>query len=185
MIDRHITHLIEKHTAENSHFETCRNYVSLSHCHLPVDEIVNQNKNGFADNLRIRLKCYKGYQMENDLVKRLIQIFGNKIRLNAEIQAFDGLVKGHPDFLFEGYPGDCKSVLMDEWLPDGRLPRRVYWQMQGYMKYSTAEKALVVYESRETGIPKAFWIYANRAVQTEIDNKLTEAVKRIKEAAKE
>ena len=177
-----ITQDIEKYTAENSNYETSRCYISLSHCALGVDEILSQWENGFKDSLETRLRCYKGYQMEFDMVMRLSKIYPGKIKTAPEITAFGGLVKGHPDFQFYGRPGDCKSVLMDEWIPqNGKLPRRVYWQMQGYMLYSENTQSLVIYESREGGRVKAFWVYPNRKVQSEINEKLKMVVKEIRE----
>jgi len=177
-IAENITKDIEDYTAENSNYETSRNYISLSHCSLSVEEIVNQYRNGFKDSLEIRLRCYKGYQMEFDLVMRLSKIYPGKIKTGTEITGFGGIVKGHPDFMFEGCPGDCKSVLMNDWIPqNGKLPRKVYWQMQGYMKYSETNKSLVIYESREGGRIKAFWVYPNQRIQEEINLKLSQATR--------
>ena len=102
---RQITKLLEDYTAEHSHYETSRNYVSLSHCALSVAEIVDQYRNGFPDSLHTRLRCYKGYQMEEDLVMRIQKAFPEQLGFGGEITAFDGLVKGHPDFSFEDDPG--------------------------------------------------------------------------------
>lgn len=46
---------IEKYTIENSNFQSERDYISLSHIHLSVDEIINQFKAGFKDTVPIRL----------------------------------------------------------------------------------------------------------------------------------
>jgi len=169
---------IEKYTIENSNFQSERDYISLSHIHLSVDEIINQFKAGFKDTVPIRLKCYKGYQMERDLVERIKAVWGERIKTDIEVSAFDGLVKGHPDFAFDNYPGDCKSVLMDDWIPkDGKLPRRIYWQMQAYMKYSEKDKSLVIFESRESGKLVDFWVKENRDIQNEIGEKLQQIIK--------
>ncbi|AYB35308.1 hypothetical protein [Chryseolinea soli] len=75
--------------------------------------------------------------MEKDMVHRLVNIFGDRVRTRTEISAYGGLVMGRPDFEFDGDPGDCKSVLMDAWIPlNGWLPRKGYYQMQGYMLYA-------------------------------------------------
>lgn len=172
---------IANYTADHSNFDTRRDYISLSHIHLSVDEIVYQHKSGFEDTRDIRLKCYKGYQMEKDLMSRIIAVYPPRIRQDIEISAFNGMVKGHPDFTFDGDPGDCKSVLLDEWFPkDGKLPKRIYWQMQAYMKYMNKNKAIVIFESRESGKLVDYWIKENRTIQSEIDNKLKEVIKLIK-----
>lgn len=182
MTDQQITAMLEEYTAANSNFEDRRNYISLSHCHLSAEEILAQFNDGFQGGLLTRLKCYKGYQMERDLMARIIATFGKRIDVGLQVSAYDNLVQGHPDFCFDNYPGDCKSVLMDDWIPNGKLPRKVYYQMQGYMLYSGAPKSLVIYESRETGILKAFWIHANKRLQSEIDAKLSTVVKQLQEA---
>ena len=176
-----ITKKLEDYTAKNSRYELSRNYISLSHSVLSVQELVEQYRAGFQDGVERRLKCYKGYQMEDDLRDRLIRAFPPFcVTPGNEIQAYGGIVKGHPDFRFDGCPGDCKSVLMDEWIPNGRLPRRVYWQMQGYMLYSKSPQALVVYESREGGKLKAIWVYPNHAIQGEIDRKMQDVIAIVK-----
>jgi hypothetical protein len=169
------------HTCANSNFQRTRNYISLSHVHLSVDELVKQYKQGFPDSQDIRLKCYKGYQMERDLLERIKAVCGDRIVTGTEISCFDGLVKGHPDYTFDGSPGECKSVLMDEWLPkDGKLPRRIYWQLQGYMLYSNKSKAIVLFESRENGRMVHLWVNQNTAIQKQIDANLKLVIAQIK-----
>jgi hypothetical protein len=169
---------IIKWTCENSHFEQTRNYISLSHIVASVDELINEYKNGFQDSESIRLKCYKGYQMEANLLTRIKHIYGDRIKTNIEISVFDGLIKGHPDFTFDNYPADCKSVLMDEWLPkDRRLPRRIYYQMQAYMLYLNKDKGLVIFESRESGLILDCWLRQNQNIQNEVREK----IKKLKE----
>jgi len=182
-----ISEQIEKHTADISGFETSRDYISLSHCANDKEEILRLFLEGFNPTHLIRLKCYKGYQMERDLIERVKQVFsftGGPYSAGGEIVAFDGLVKGHPDFCFEGHPADCKSVPEDKHLPDPyKLPRRVYMQMQGYMHYGQHDRALVIYESRESGLINDYWIRANLAVQQEIDEKMKWCVGQIRKAA--
>lgn len=176
----YISETIERVTASQSNFETKRDYVSISHCSLTIDEIIDQWNNGFKDSHEIRLRCYKGYQMEADLKRRIKEAYPDKYTEAPEVTAFGGIVKGHPDFCFDGFPGDCKAVAIDEHLPVGRVPRKVYFQMQGYMLYMNKNKALVVYESRATGKLCDFWISANQAIQNEINDKFQQVVDLIK-----
>lgn len=172
----YISQAIEKTTANQSNFETSRDYISISHCSLTVDEILDQWENGFKDSHETRLRCYKGYQMEADLKRRIQETFPENYSESPEVSAFNGLVKGHPDFAFDTFPADCKAVAIDEHLPVGRVPRRVYFQMQGYMLYLNKHKALVVYESRATGKIIDFWITANQSIQNEINDKFQQVV---------
>jgi hypothetical protein len=169
----HIADAISSFTIANNNFDTFRNYIPLSQMHLSVDEIITSLQKGYETNILSDLKCYKGYQMEADMKRRIKSIFGERVDFDFEISAHNGLVKGHPDFNFDRYPADCKSVLMDDWLPkDNKLPRKVYWQMQGYMLYMNKDKSLVVYESRESGLISDFWIRANANIQKEIKDKV-------------
>lgn len=170
---------IERYTAEHSNFDSSRDYISMSHSNLSVVDLVNQFESGFDDSLAIRLKCYKGYQMQKDLINRITAVFGDAIVTDAEISAFNGVVKGHPDFMYNGIPGDCKSVALDTWLPQGKLPYRVFCQMQAYMLYSSTTSAVVIYESRETGKLAQFIVAQSRKVQTEIDDKFRAVVHRL------
>lgn len=171
---------LESHTAQNSKFETSRDYVSISHCYDNVDQMVNTFIHGFEDSLDIRLRCYTGYKCESDLMRRIKAVFGDRIKTGIEISEYDGLVKGHPDFTFDAFPADCKKVPLDEHLPDGRIPNRVFWQMQGYMLYMAKPKALVVYESAATGKIRDYWIPSNQNIQSQISAKFDAVVKAIR-----
>lgn len=179
-----IAEALESYTASISQFETSRNYVSLSQCALPADELLKSYYQGFEDSHAIRLRCYKGYQMEKDLKQRLIALQDHCFTEHEEITAFDGLVKGHPDLKIwlptERYPADCKSVPLDEHLPELKVPRKVFWQMNGYMLYAKVDRSVVIYESRETGKVRDYWLHANRTIQQEIEIKLNFVVNQIK-----
>ena len=141
--------------------------------HMELSELKNTIDAGFEDSMKIRLRCYKGYQMERDLMERIFNIFPHRTGPAPEISLFDGAVKGHPDFLFDGYPADCKTVPLDEHLPaNGKVSRKIYWQMQAYMYGMHVDKALVIFESRETGRICDVWLNANRSIQQSIEAKL-------------
>lgn len=168
-----LTEQLIKFTLENSNFETNRDYISLSHISLPIEDLIKQYNEGFEDSEAIRLKCYKGYQMEKDLIRRLRQIFFEDIQTGVEIQVVDGLFKGHPDFLYCGEPWDCKSVFRDDWLPQtNKLPRRAFWQMQAYLLYLPAENGGFIYESRESGLIREYVVKPNVSIQNEIKDKV-------------
>lgn len=163
-----ISKQLEAFTAANSSYELSRDYVSISHCGDSVEKQIETYFAGFIDSLEIRLRCYKGYQIEKDLVGRIKKVFTNRITTGFEISEFDGLVKGHPDFCFDDLPGDCKSVPNDEHLPfakEGKqIPRKVFWQMQGYLYYMKKPKGLLIYEVRDTGRIQDYWVYANPTI---------------------
>lgn len=170
-----ISQVIEQHTADISGFQTKRDYISMSHAFEDADTLLKYYNSGFEDSLAIRLKCYKGYQWERDLMTRFKAAYPAFLyypEKEIEISAFGGLVKGHVEGTFEGYPCDCKTVPLDEHLPkDGKVSKRIYWQLQSYMRYMEREKALVIFESRETGHLRDFWIRRNPAIQSAIHDK--------------
>lgn len=177
---KQIADLIIDWTCKNSNHQESRDYFGLSHASYTVDELVQMYQNGFLADVNAQLKYYKGYQMEADLLRRLIIVFGDRVQSGGEISAFGGLVKGHPDFRFDGAPGESKSVPLDGHLPQpGRLPRRAFWQMQAYMFYARSDRGLIVYESRASGLIAAFWVQPVGRIQEEIDAKYRTAVERM------
>jgi len=188
-----ISDMLTRHTISESNFEEKRNYISLSHIALPEEELIRQYTHGFDWEVKTKLKCYKGYQMEKDLLQRIVRIFDkDQILFKPEIVAFDnGQLKilGHPECLIDGWITDCKSVLKDEWLPENTrgISRKIFWQMQGYMRYNTAstktDYALVIFESRESGIIRDYWIKQNVKIQEEIEKKIENIILRLKTSA--
>ena len=127
---------LEQYTLDNSNFDTSRDYVSLSHMAKSEDELVRDFFDGYTDTRIIRLKCYKGNQMERNLYNRLRTVFPDSVAEGGKVvHPLYNMIKGHPDFRFDGYPGDCKSVLMDEWIPSDitKVSKKIQWQMQAYM----------------------------------------------------
>ena len=174
---------LEEFTAANSNFETSRDYVSISHASDSVEQMIQTYYAGFEDSLDIRLRCYKGYQIERDLVSRIKKVFTNRITTGIEISEFGGLMKGHPDFLFDDMPADIKSVPNDEHLPfhtpDRKIPRRAFWQMQGYLFYMKKERGVLVYEVRDTGRIRDFIVKAVPSIGLEIDQKFKTVIAEI------
>lgn len=182
----YIANVLEEYTVLHSNFETSRNYISMSHAASTLEEIVNDFKKGFQDTPQIRLRCYKGYQVERDMMQRINACFPNQVTDGGELVAFDGRVKGHPDFTFEGYPADIKSLPSEEHLPfvnEGKkISRKIFWQMQAYMLYARKEKALLIYEARDTGRIMDYWVKEQRSIQHEIDKKFSAAIAQLQPA---
>lgn len=169
------------HTIKISNFQDKRDYLSLSHSHLMVEEIVKYYKDGFISDNKGKLKCYKGYQMEKDLICRMTDLFISEISPGGEVVGFDGLVKGHTDFWYGNMVGECKSVLMDSWMPKhGKVPYKVFMQVQAYMLFGDSDRAIVVYESRESGMIDDFVIHADGKIQKKIYDKFKYAVELVK-----
>jgi hypothetical protein len=174
---------IESWTAQNSHFEESRSYISMSAASKNPIEIAEGYLNGQKADLHARLKCYKGYQMEKDLLNRLEAIYGCQLERHPELSAFDGWVKGHPDGKLtlpefeQPIYLDCKSVNLNEHLPSVEtIPYKVFMQLQAYMLFSNTKLGLIIYESRQSGLIRHFWTRPVRKIQEQIMDKYAHAL---------
>lgn len=174
-----ISRALTAYTCEHSNFDKTRPYLSLSHANLPEDKIWEQFIKGFEDSTEIRLRCYKGYQMEKDMLERLATLY--PIKTGTEISAFGGLVKGHPDFELPGIIGDIKSVASDRYLPSVfGIPYRAQCQMQAYLLFNDGKRGLFIFESRESGKIEEFWLDRSLGMMEEIFDKYERLADRAK-----
>ncbi len=165
-------------TLQTSHFETRRDYISLSQIYQDVETLLRQYREGFEDSESIRMKCRLGYWMEQGMMERLLTIDGVTKHPEIIVPGCNNLIKGHPDFLYNECPGDCKSFPLDEYLPQpNNIPHRIYWQMQGYMLYSNTRFSYILSESRQSGIFSVISVRANPRIQENIQNKVDQLKK--------
>ena len=164
-----------RHTVNASNFEPTRKYIGLSRIQESADRLAYYYENEQIATEEQKLKCYKGYQEEKDLVQRLIKIFSDRISFN-EISAYGGKVKGHPDCWIDDCPTDIKSYALDAYLPVDRISRKNFMQMQGYLYYSGAEKGFFICESRESGKLKVLGANPIPEVQKDIDEKIKKVI---------
>lgn len=173
---------LTKYTVDHSRFEEARDYIGLSSIWDCPAAIINRYLHGNGDpGVRGRLKCYKGYQIEDDIVDRLIAIYGNgrdafeRVKRDVEISLYGGLVKGHMELMIDGILVEIKSVPLDEHLPQ-KLARKVLWQVNAYMKYLPSGRCFVVYESRESGLFRVFEVMADKEFGERIERKVEQLV---------
>lgn len=162
--------ILETTTTENNRVPG--DYIGLSRIGACSRQIVTEYFGGREMSEAELLKRHNNYRVELDIKKRLMDQFGDDVKFGAYVSGYNGLVKGHPHFWFCGMPGYIKSVVLDKWLPQKRLPRRVQYQMQGYMHYSQTALALVIYESRESGRIEVYCVEMDREMGDEIDRKV-------------
>lgn len=162
------------YTLTISKFDERRDYISLSNIVKEPEELIYAYKNGYVTDTKGKLKCYKGYQMEEDLKQRIIDVIGSDVKTDVEFSTPDGLFKCHPDLMIDDYPADCKSVLKDEWLPEDyfKVSRKIKYQMNAQMLLSVRTKSYLIYESRESGLIKVIEVYADEHIQYDIKNKM-------------
>jgi hypothetical protein len=176
------------YTIYHPRLEQHRNYIGLSgigDCpRVLYDKYMRQagNAEHSPDQLLI---FYMGYAMEDDIVARLKAI--GDYQPGFEISLYDGLVKGHTDGVFNGDLLEVKSVALAEYLPkDGKLPRRVSWQVQAYLTFGQTvghirfERAQVVYVARENGEIVVISVKTDREMAGRIRAKLVNVVGAVK-----
>lgn len=176
------TQLIE-YTIHHPRLEPHRDYLGLSgigDCpRVLYDKYMRQAGN--AEHAPDRaLYFYMGYAMEDDIVARLKAV--GDYQPGIELSLYNGLVKGHTDGSINGELLEVKSVALAEHLPkDGRLPRRVYWQVQAYLFYGGFHRAQVVYVARENGQMVVIDCEANPAMGGKIAKKVAGLVRAVKD----
>lgn len=160
-------------TLKTSNFQEKRNYISLSNMAKEATMLLHEYRHGYRATTLDRLRCYKGYQMEADLVRR-IKLVCHSAGDAPELSLHDGLFKGHPDLEIQGVPADCKSVLRDDWVPEKewQLPGKVQFQMNAYMLASGTNTSFVIYESRQSGIIRVFEYKRDESIIASIEKKI-------------
>jgi len=170
---------LTKYTVDHSRYEETRNYIGLSSIWDCPAAIINRYLHGNRDpGVRGRLRCYKGYQIEDDLVRRISELYSSpdfKVERNKGIILFGGLVQGHMELTIDGIPIEVKSVPLDEHLPI-KLPRKVLWQTNAYMLYLPVDRCLVVYESRESGLLRVIEVFFDKEFGERIEKKVERLV---------
>ena len=170
------------YTAHHPWLEPHRTYIGLSgiaDCpRILYDKYLRSAGNSEHGNTKL-LTYYMGYAMEADIISRL-QAIGD-YQPSIEISLYDGLVKGHTDGSFNSDLLEIKSVALTEYLPrNGRLPDRVWWQVQAYMAYTQFTQTQVVYIARDYGELMVIPVRFSRAMQTKVENKIDRLVNAVR-----
>lgn len=168
-------------TILNSGHQEDRGYIGLSgigDCERVIYERYMHGKQASLDD---HLKTRISYELESKLIQRL-----SEMRLYSPgetIELYDGLVQGHTDGVLAGVDLlEIKTIPLEQWLPkDGRLPHRVFWQVQAYLHFTQRRYAHVVYLARDSGYAQ---VYGTR-VSDRMGQKITEKLERLVEAVQE
>ena len=166
-------------TVRNSGFEARRPYIGLSHMGECDRLIYDQYVYGFErPKVAGHLQTRWSYEVEQIIIARLTEM--KLFTPMEEISLFDGLVKGHPDGGVCGSLLEIKSVQREDHFPkEGRIPRRVFWQVQAYLRYTGIRWCDVIYVARDTGILQVYEIKEQPNVGDEIDCRLADLVKAV------
>jgi hypothetical protein len=123
-----------------------------------------------GDHLRTRLS----FELEEALIQRFRQMGIYSER--EEINLYNGLVQGHTDGRIGDRILEIKTVAVEDHFPQGRLPAKVYWQAQAYLRFLNRHEALVIYLSRANGSLAGYPVRRNENTGTMITEKLERLV---------
>lgn len=157
-------------TARNSGYDEHRPYIGLSGIYDCPTVIYRKYFNRIGASAFSKCKTKFSYEIEKNLIDRL-KAMGLYSR-GEDISLYDGLVQGHIEGLIDGTLFDIKTVPRDIYLPNGRIPSRVEWQLNAYLLYRYEERALVWYFSRESGLFKILDIFADECTMKYVQEKV-------------
>jgi len=127
-----------------------REYIGLSgigDCEQVIYDRVRRPEKPSVDE---HLKFKVGYEFEALVIERLKAL--RVYQPSEVISLYDGLVQGHTDGRINADVLEIKSVPSQRFLPvDGKLPHRVFWQIQAYMHFLQRRWCQVIYIARDTG----------------------------------
>lgn len=145
-------------TAEHCVHEERKGVLGMSNLYLPIDEILQRYKFGYHPDNEQKLKLFQGTQSEIAMRGRLMIVCKN-LGLQWEepevLFAYEGRLTGHTDGSVNDHVLEIKTVPNAEILNDikksGRVPYKVFCQVNSYMLWGMKKKALVIYETRNEG----------------------------------
>lgn len=163
------------YTVAHSFHEDQRDYIGLSgigNCDRVIyDGYKNGNHVGDFKKLLHRM----AYELEASLIYRISEL--GIYEPGKEISLYGGLVQGHTDGFVNGDLLEIKTIEREEWIPvPGRLPNKVFYQVQAYLHYLTIDRVHVVYLARDTGAVRVIGISYKPMFGKRIEEKLDRIV---------
>ena len=110
------------------------------------------------------------YELEQLLCKRLQRC--GVYQPGTAITLSDGLVQGRTDGWIDHCLLEIATVLLPEYFPVERIPRRKYQQIQAYLHYTKSIKALALYFARSDGTWKVYDVPYNLKVAQHLAQKV-------------
>jgi hypothetical protein len=169
---------IEVWTAEHADIDA-REYIGMSQVGLCPVVMYRNVMNGPNGSKESQIRAYEGTMHVNEMVERLVQM-GVARRLEDELTAFDGRLRGHPR-LELCVDGEAPALVLihsvdrarfDEVLQDGRALRKHYEAAQCYMLHGGWNQAAVIYKCREDGDVWVIMVQKNERVMEQVNGKV-------------
>lgn len=158
-------------TLRHSGYDEHRNYIGLSGIADCPQIIYHRYFNETPASNGLKLRTRYSYEIEANLIDRLKGLGIYKERKNP-ITAYGGIVQGHIEGEVSGSLLEIKTVPLAEHLPNGSVPRKVYWQSQAYMYYGAYPETLCLYFARDSGQFKVFDLWPDHRIMMDIDRKI-------------
>jgi hypothetical protein len=159
----------------------------MSWLHLPDEEILRRVREGCYAADVDKMKLYQGTNSERSLRERIEAICRQKnLRWTPPrvLSAYDGLLTGHTDGELEGILVEIKTVpdalILEKIIEHGRVPFKVYSQMNAYMLWGNYKRGLCIYEERTTGTLYVFEVYVNTGIQKGLKEKAERIIHQLK-----
>ncbi len=182
--------LLDEETYRQCGHEERKGQLSMSWLHLPEEEIIDKVLNGCAMDDRSKLKLYQGTYAERGIRERLSSLLNSTSLLCTQpkvLTAYDGRLTGHTDGSIDDALVEIKSV-PDEYAlaqtrSKGKLPFKVFCQINAYMLWGKYKRAFVIYESREEGLHWVSEHYPNNNCQRDLIAKVETVLLLLKKEA--
>lgn len=165
-------------TAAQSGHEQRKGQLSMSWLWMNDEEIVRRIQAGCTATQTEKQKLYLGTLCERGIRERLEALCKSAdwhYREGGLITAYDGKLTGHPDCFINDTLIEIKTLQCIEHLDSlkvkGRVPFKVYAQMNAYMLWGKYEQGICLYEERATGAQWLTEIHPSRKVQDELKAK--------------
>lgn len=178
--------LLIQETINQCGHEERKGQLSMSWLSLPTEEILKRVRNGCAQSDESKLLLYQGTHSEKGMRERLDALcLSRHLPLYAPrvISAFGGRLTGHTDGSIENTVIEIKTVpdgkILREMASRGRVPFKVYSQVNAYMLWGEYRDALVIYEARGDGALWVTHVTPNKDLQKELDSKVRDVLRQI------
>ncbi len=182
MLTKNLQQAIVNFTAQTSGWDERRPYIGLSV--IGDCERIIYNRFFFGEHrpdVGRLLTTKLSYEMEAALIARLTAI---GVYSPAEpIILYGGQVQGHLDGIVDGSDIlEIKTVAMEEHFPENNIvSRRIFWQIQSYMHFSTMKCTQVVYLARSTGSIHVVGVRYQERIGREVESKVRRLVDAVRD----
>lgn len=178
--------MLDKETVLQCGHEERVGTLSMSWLDLSDEEILQRVKGDVQTDDRQKLKLYLGTLLKRGIRERLEKVCARGAvawtppRL---ITAFDGKLTGHIDGAIDKVVVKIKTVPNEKILSEikcrGKIPSKIECEINAFMLWGTFERAIVIYEERESGTHWLTERFPNKHMQRDLHFKVKYLLNRL------